>query len=395
MGGKTRIQSTRVESFIELRNTKIIYAETTSVGPKLVSHLLNKFDADSIIYVRPISSGAFEPSEKVGYRTKFYSAGVLQNYGKNIFKKYSDLFVDTYDVVYTEEEEDLEKDIEATPQSTAILRKANKEVLYTTYTYEKSRGYYKDKEFLQHRHTVKISELEETFKDHDTDNLIICTGKFKNLGRMLELTADVFNDKPITVIYVAQDVTHYFAPYGTVITDYFRTVNTKTGELMVGTHIRNLNTWRIFYQLKREYPEFSGNTDMLKAYTSIDMDMYTFIDSNSKDRTPREIISSGSSMKEEVLDDIFSYLEGLKLFQETVRSADPEKISTHALELFASDEIYQIDSYDDDFISTMRSEFQRLAPIKELLALFAHNGDFKSSQPLIELLLTTVNTQKK
>lgn len=261
---------------------------------------------------------------------------------------------------------------------------------------KKSRGYYKDKEFKQYKHTVKISNLDEEFKTYsDPSKLIICTGKFKNLGRMLELTADVFNTNPLRVIYVAQDVTHHFAPYGTLITDYFRTVNTKTGELMVGTHIRNLNTWRIFYQIKKEYSEFSENTELLKAITSIDMDTYTFIEEKANNLTPREVIEKNSSMKDEVLNDIFAYLEGLKLFQETVRTADANKISAHAQELFMSDEIYQIDAYDDAFISVMRSEFERLAPIKELLALFSNHGDFKSSQHLIELLLTTVNTKEK
>lgn len=136
-GGKTRIQSTRVETFTDLRNTKIIYANKASVGPKLVSHLLNKFGVSSIVYARPLAGGSFEPNELIGYKAQQYSGGVLQDYAMNIFRTYSDLNIDTYDVVYTESEEDLEKEQEVTTQSTAVLRRANKEVLYTTYTYEK------------------------------------------------------------------------------------------------------------------------------------------------------------------------------------------------------------------------------------------------------------------
>ena len=395
-GSKMKINSTRVENFNGLRGTKVIYAESSSVGPKLVNHLLDKFDVNSIVYIRPLpstNSGMFAITHKIS--GKSYQEDDIKLYGEKLFRKYSDLYIDTYDVRYTEEKEDFEKEVEITvsAESAAKIRKANHEILYTRYAdLEFSRWGDQELTSTQCRHNVKVKDIKDEFPD-DMET-VICTQKFRELGRMLEISSLIFPNDGIRVIYVAQDVLHHFLPYGILITDYFRTVNTKTGKLMVGTHIRNINTWRIFCQLLKEYNTFSGNNDLLDSYTSIDMPLFISMKSNAKDKSPREIIqaSSGSTLSTGVLDEVFQYLEGLRVFQNIVQTANKDLIAEKALELFKNPEIYNIDAYDEEFISMVKTEFERLAPIKDLLALMG-NGDFHASKPLIDLLITTLNTQ--
>lgn len=388
---KTKINSSRVDNFIELRGSKIIYADSSSVGPKLVAHLLQKWNVDSLVYVRPFTDTNFEGSFPVKYNKTELTAKEVRDYSIELFKKYGDLFIDDYDVIYTEEkEEDLEKEVEVSKETAAHIRKMNKQILYTIHT-DIQLDYSLDFSFKQVRIPVKIGELKNTFSSDR--EVVICTGSYANLGRMIEVSSIAFPKNPVLVIYVAQDVVHHFAPYGTLITDYFRTVNLQTGKLMIGKHIRNLNTWRMFYQLLRDYPEFSKNTPLLEAFTTIDIQQYKELRYNAKDITPKDMIKNGGNIGNAVLDEVFQYLEGLKVFQNVVQTADKDKIAAKALELFKSDEIYNIDAYDETFITHIKEEFERLAPIRDILTLMNENGDFKASKHLIDLLITTLNTQ--
>ena len=118
-------------------------------------------------------------------------------------------------------------------------------------------------------------------------------------------------------------------------------------------------------------------------------------DSN-KAADPKQIIlnSTGSSFSKEVVDDIFGYLDGLLEFQKVLRTADADLIAKKAQKLFQSDEIYAIDSYDEALVDTIRSEFDRLQPVRPVLALMDTRGDFQAAKPLIELLLNTLNTKE-
>ena len=400
-GSKLTISAHKVDSFYDLRNSKIIYAESSSVGPKLVSHLLNKFSVNSLIYVRPIPNPELSV---LRYNKQEYSVEELQTYSKTLFKNYSTLFIDNYEVKYDEKEEDLEKEIESDTQESkvalATIRKMNKEVLYTTYntTIENHYNYdSRDYEFIidskQERHTIKIKNIEETigeFKNAGKD-VIVCTGKYAMLGKIIELSAEAFN-KQVKVMYVAQDVVPHFAPFAKTFDDYFREINTKTGELMIGSHIRDLNTWRILFEIIKDYPEYAKNYNLLKAFTSIDVSLYSSIISRTRETNPRTIIENSYSKESSpILDDIFGYLRSLEEFQAVVQTADKDLIAEKALILFKSDEIFTIDAYDEEFIGTIKSELKRLHPIKDVLTLMETSGDFVAARPLIDELLLTLN----
>jgi hypothetical protein len=74
-----------------------------------------------------------------------------------------------------------------------------------------------------------------------------------------------------------------------------------------------------------------------------------------------------------------------------VKTADEKKIAATAQELFNSDEIYSLDSYDVEFIDSIKEGFNRLAPIAPVLALFKDYGDFESVKPFIDKLINALN----
>jgi hypothetical protein len=404
---KTKVQTTRVESFYELRNAKIVYAEHSTMGPKLVTHLLGKFDVSSLIYVRPSPAGSFDRSLPVKFGGVETFNSDVQDYTKDLFKQYSDLYLDNYDVDYDEEEEDLEKEQETTTESLALIRKANKEVLYTTYD-SSIQNFYCSKRVNQPgswgeglstrqiKHTIKIADLESKFNGEDKKELVICTGKYKDLGKIVDLCATLFKSNT-QVIYVAQDVVPYFTPYGTVISDYFRKIDEKTGQLMIGSQIRNLNTWRLLHEIVHSNADIATNFEMLEGFSNINVELFKKVYYNSRNVTdPKDIIlrSTGSTFTEQVVDDVFGYLDALLEFQKVVRTADEALIAETALKLFQSSEIYDLDAYDEELIHGIRSEFKRLEPIRPLLAVCNDSGDFNAAKPLIELLLKTLNTQE-
>ena len=390
---KAKISTEKIEDFTEVRNAIIIYAEKTSMGPKLVAHLLTKYDVNSLVYIRPNHTRIKTVLE---YGKKEYATGTVREYAATLLYKYSTLFVDDYEVKYDEKEEDLDTKEVNTASMMSLLRKANKEVLYTEYLEPKLEAWYGEgraPSFVkqQNKITRKISDLKNHFEG---EKIIICTGKYKNLGRLIEYTQVVFNKTYSRVIYIAQENVRYFKNYGTIITDYFREVNVKTGELMIGEHIRNLNTWRITFQLLEEYKVFSTKFNILEALTEIDVKILQQIHGRSESTRPREVIEENSKMTSDVLDDVFGYLEGLRQFQDVVKTTDKKAIAKKAMELFNSDEIYHIDAYDEEFISTLRTELERLKPIEDILAFCEDYGNHTAAKPLFDLLLTTLQNIK-
>lgn len=399
---KISISAFEVNNFKDIRNCKIIYAESSSLGPKLAAHLLNKFNVSSIIYIRPSLNTT---NEIVTFEGVKFTSKEIEYFMKEFLEKYSTLFLDAYEVNYQEKEEDLEKeqDIKDSGAETKLalseIRKQNQEVLFTTYTNRIVRSYISGGQHFilvpnQIKNTTKIKELKTQIeKIGHRDDVVVCTVKYSMLGKLLELSSLVFNS-PLKVLYVAQDIIHHFTEFATPFDEYYRKINPKTGELMIGSHIRNLNTWRIFSEFIQSAPDFSSNFMLLKALTSIDISEYTRIMNKGYGLSPRQIIektyhkdSSG------VIEDIFAYLKSLEDFQKVVQTADKTAIAEKALQLFNTDKIYTIDSYDVDFIETVKNEFKRLEPITPLLNALDVCDDYALIVPLIEELLTTLNNK--
>jgi len=388
--GKIKIRTEKVESFSAMGDAKIIYAAHSTLGPRLAVHLLNKYDVGHFLYIRqnPTKTKSVLELQKVEYPTS-----KVDDYTIDLLEKYSDLNLDKYEVVYDESEDDLESEIKQTKDTSLLgiearVRKANKEVLYMRfYDHYGLFGDYGDITYKREKHTVRINDIKHEF----SKDVIIVPGKFSELGKLVELASLLTTGKtPTNVIYVSQEVVKHFLPYGILITDYFRQLNTKTGELMIGEHIRNLNTLRIFRELLDAHSSFSENNAVIKTLTDINYDQYNELRRSSQSNDPQSIIMSNGNLKDEMVAEVFGYLKVLEQFHKTVKTGDKELIAKEALSLFGSDEIYLLDAYDEEFIDVVKTELERLAPIEPVLAVTT-DTDLAQAKELFNLLLITKN----
>jgi hypothetical protein len=390
-GDSVKLHSTIVDNFDDLRNARIIYSEDTNLGPKLAEHLMNtKYDCNSLIYIRPGSTRVKDVVEIAGSE---YSAHTLKRYTRTLLQDHSDLFLDDYDVVYENDVEDLDKaKVKLNVNNLAKQRKLNKEVLFMEYedvaidndVDERYTGSNRSK------HTVKISELPDELDGHD---IIITTGKFKNLAKMVETVQWIVEPneyKRDRIIHVAQDLVPHFAPFGTVITDYFITVNKQTGELMLGEHIRNLNTMRLLSELRDKYSGFSTNFRLLEAVTDIDISELKKLTGRMGRRTFKDLLMENGGLKQQELDEVLKYLDTLNAFQHIVSSGNAEDIAKAAKDMFNSDKVFTVDAYDKDLVDKVESEFKRLAVANPVLELMPDSISMELSD-LLKLLITTKN----
>ena len=385
----THIRATEISTFSAIGDSKIIYGDESTLGPKLALHILNKYDVGSFIYIR---KNPTRTRDVLSFRKVEYPTTKVNAYTKNLLLKYCDLNLDTYDVVYEEAEADLEEGV-VIPKDLGVasrLRKANKEILYYQYDWRMSIRWseYKVKRV---KNTVKISELKDSF----TEPVIIVPSKFTALGKLVEvahyITKGFYAEN---VIYISQESVKHILPYGILVTDYFRQLNTQTGELMVGENIRNLNTLRIFRDILEKNKTYSGNQCIIEDLTTINMTQYSNLTSNSGNTNLKFLISKNGGLESKLIDEVFEYLEVLEKFQKVVRTGDSAEISKQALALFGSSDIYHLDAYDADFIDTMEAEFKRLEPVEPLLEVLLE-VDLTRATGLINLLLETKNNLRK
>lgn len=395
-GGKTKIRTERIESFSGLGSGKIVYAEGASLGPRLAVHLLNKYESGHFIYIRKSTTRIKAILELYD---KEYSRDEVYEYSRNMIATHCDLNLDTYDVVYDESEDDLESEVSSSSEKepvvkglAALERKANKEVLYMQYYNQEFnlKNSYEKFTYRRNKYTVKISEIENDF-DELGNEIVLVPGKFTELGRLMELTHYLtYGIFPTNFVYVSQEVIKNFLPHGILITDYFRKLNTETGELMIGGLIRDLNTLRIFRRIVEEHRDFGMKFNVIEALTSINMHQYKELMHNSGTDDLRDLIEERGNIGAHAVDTVFAYLEVLEKFHNTVKTGDKDLISQQALELFGSGEIFYLDAYDEEFISTVEDEFKRLEPIHPILDII-YDMDLTHQKELLELLLKTKN----
>jgi hypothetical protein len=372
---------------------KVIYAAHSSLGPRLAVHLLDKYDVGHFIYIR---QNAARTKSVLEFQKKEYPTSKVDEYTVGLLENYADLNLDKYEVVYEESEEDLEGEVNEKVVKelglAARSRRANKEVLYMKYTKQSLNlladwvkyGYKREK------FTIKQDQIGSRFEDF-TEGIIIVPGKFAQLGKLVEIACYLTTGKfPENVVYISQEVVKYFLPHGILVTDYFRQLNSETGELMVGKHIRELNTLRIFRELMDKYSSFSDNNGVVEGLTDINYDVYKKLRYSSQDTDPKYVLEERGELGAQMVDEVFGYLKVLEEFQQIVKTGDKDKIATAALSLFGSDEIYHLDAYDEEFISVVEDEFKRLEPIEPILEVTG-NVDLERSKELFNLLLDTKN----
>jgi len=388
--GTTKIRTEKIETFSAMGDAKVIYAAHSSLGPRLAVHLLSKYEVGHFIYIR---QNAARTKSVLEFQKKEYPTSKVDEYTVGLLENYADLNLDKYEVVYDESEDDLEGTVEEKVVRelglAARSRKANKEVLYMKYE-EREINRWNKYTYKRRKYTIKQDQIGSRFEDF-TEGIIIVPGKFAALGKLVEIACYLTTGKfPENVVYISQEVVKYFLPHGILVTDYFRQLNNETGELMVGKHIRDLNTLRIFRELIDKYNTFSENNGVVEGLTDINYDEYKKLRYSSQDTDPKYVLESRGELGSQMVDEVFGYLKVLEEFQQIVRTGEKDKIATAALSLFGSDEIYHLDAYDEEFISVVEDEFKRLEPIEPLLGVTG-NVDLEGAKELFNLLLDTKN----
>lgn len=397
-GRVLKIESEIIDNWQALRNKKIVYARESNMGPKLANHLLEKYSAESIIYIRERPDRTKSYLEYYGgHRTYAVTA-----YMHTILEKNCHLNLDTYEVKYDEKEVGTEEkdNIVSTELTPAQERRLNAEVLYTTYVptmvYEYSR--YTGNDYVMSRDRdrteVKLSKLGSHLEKM-YENVIVCTGGYSDLAKFIEAAKYLspVHDTDDQIVFIAQDKVKHFAPHGIMIDDYFRTVNTKTGELVIGQHIRDLNTLRILHNLMDKYPDYSRKFQLLKSFGTLPTGKLSSMWQRGNGKTIKQMMTEVYKTDITLVDEIFQYLEVLENFHNVVKTGNKDEISEKALQYFKSDEIYTIDAYDEELITMIEEEFERLHNIAPLMEVLADNELDEVATKLLEELITLKRTQ--
>lgn len=388
-GKRLKLKTETIKSFRQASNMKLVYAKEKSLGPKLASHLLNEFNVGSFVYIRE-NQTRIKSTLSLTKTGKEYPIGVIKKYALNLIEKYNDLFIDYYEWTYIEPEIDEVDDVllEDNKVNQAKLRKMNKEIFW--YTYEFDCWLWDDIEFERKSVVKKLDQLGEVFKHSD---LIVVPSKYTKLGKMMIMIDKLFkNNTNFEAVFVSEENSEHFMKMGgTHITNYFRKLDPKTGELMIGEKLVDLNTAWQFKKLKDKYLDFANCSEIISTLSTIDKDKYdTFSYNNS--RSIKDVMLHSTRNDEALLTEILSYLDNLAEFQTVVGSKDKDAIALKALEIFDTDKIHNIYAYDKDYIDSVEEELKRLSVIAPIISSITHYS--AECTPLLNLLLKTIHKNK-
>jgi hypothetical protein len=383
---KLKIKTDICSSFDTISGSIIVYADESSLGPKLANHLLTKFNVNSFIYVRE-NVTRVRDSISLGRKSKDFSSTKIKRYSREIIKKYCDLNLDEYDVAYDETTEIEDVVLEDTAVNLAKIRKMNKEIMWYEHSFAHFDIYSRSVQFVRTKKEFKISELSNYTQGKE---IIIVPAAYAKLGKMLIIMNEIKRASiNFTCVFVAEDNIKYFEELGcTHIKNYFRTANTNTGELMIGQTLVDINTAYQMAKLKKKYESFSNNIEVISSISTIDKTKYDSFKYFNTDIPLREVFANSINDKN-VVKDIFDYLDTLANFQTIVGSKDKDLITAKAVELFNSEEIYNVYAYDKDYVDSVEAELERLSVIGPIIKSITYYSP--ECGPLLNLLLKTIH----
>lgn len=354
-----KIKSEIVKDFSSIANKKIVFSENSNLGPKLANKILNQMNTSSFIYVR---ENVTRMKQWIGLKdTKDYPTEVVKKYAQNILTKYNDIYLDIYEAFDDDEDEITDNELENNLVNLAQVRKLNKEVMW--YEYDTYESYGNEFSFRRSKHEIKIVELETFFKRKE---VIVVPSSYLKLAKMLYTVDYILEtiNKP-TIVIVAEENVKYFVEAGGIhITNYLRTLNLNTGELMIGEKFVQMNTLIQFEKIMDKYKLFSNDINIIKTISNIDSVKYSKL-YNSRSYTIKDLLSRATD--EETVNEIIAYLDTLSKFQEIVESKDKDAIIEKSKEMFGTDKIHSIYAYDKDYIDEIEAELERLSPIGPLI----------------------------
>lgn len=393
--GKTlKLVTQDVKTFESLFNYKIVWAEAKSLGPKLAEHLLNKeCDTYSFVYIRPHPT---REAKTVQINRTEYDTWDVRDYVHPFLQELVDIDLDGYDVEYDESDE-LDGASLGSKDSLAKLRAMNQEVLYTI---RKPYWYYSDDmRYETTRETIKVADIPQECKYWNKEHTVLISGSMMPLGKILEASHACI-DTGTRFIHVSQETLPLFAPYCTLITDYFRTLNTNTGELMIGAELKKLNTIEEIGNLinkdnprgAKTYKSFRNFETFLKQEnnTVLNMNLYaeayrtTIYEKSAMDKI------FNNSQFSEVKEDVLAYLKSTREFQKVVRSGNKEEIIATSMELFNSPDIFAIDAYDEELVADIKKVLDRFEYIAPLMNEMKDGPFLDTTTELLNKLINTI-----
>ena len=186
--GRIKLKTESVSSFDEMSGMRLIYGKEGTLGPKLASHLLEKYNTSSFVYIRE-NTTRIRTVISLTKTGRDYSVEEIKKYALNLIEKYNNLFIDTYEFKYTEPEGNLDDhQLEDNRVNQAKLRKMNKEVFWYTHEFAEWKYNY-DLGYIpilqRDSKVMPLSQISEHFRNVD---LVVVPSKFTKLGKMMIMT---------------------------------------------------------------------------------------------------------------------------------------------------------------------------------------------------------------
>lgn len=374
-----KIKGEIVKDFSSIANKKIIFSTESNLGPKLANKILNQLNTNSFIYVRE-NVTRIKQYIALG-RGKDYPSHLVKAYAHNILTKYNDIKLDLYAAFDDDEEEVTDNELENNSVNLAQIRKLNKEVMWYEFSvYEVVHEFIFRREKYEH----KIVDLEDNLKHKD---VIVVPSSYTKLAKLIMSVDHILaTTKLPTIVIVAEENVKYFVEAGGIhITNYLRTLNLNTGELMIGEKFVQMNTLIQFEKVMDKYKLFSNDINIIKTISKIDPVKYSKL-YNSRSYSIKDLLSRATD--EETVNEIIAYLDTLSKFQEIVESKDKDAIIEKSKEMFGTDKIHSIYAYDKDYIDEVEAELERLSPIGPLINDLSTYISSETSSLLKKLLKT-------
>ena len=375
---KLSIASSYAKDFSDIANLPIVFSESSSLGPKRAEYILNtRFpEYESFVYIRPNATGK-ERSSATFFRGGEVPTHSIFKYMLEVVKKYCSFNLDTENWEEIEEEvTEKAQVIVADKQSKAKYRRLNKLVIYREYDISLNSNWRSDREFDFTRQTTEIS-IARISKDFGDDDIVLCTNKFLDLGKLLVTGKYMLRNHSTRIIFVSEESLKHYLPYGTFITEYFRKFNEKTNELMIGKLLRDMATLKEYNQLQSEHnyllldPHFT--TDLLKVDAGKVADLHEAFKLN-KATSLAKVLTGTHKINTEAVTTVMDFMTRLSEFQKILASGDDEIIVHKSQEFFGSDKVYTLNSYDEEFINSLKSELKRVSVCRPLIGSMSNPG---------------------
>jgi hypothetical protein len=360
-GKGVTIDSKVAASFSDIVNLPIVCADETSLGPKRAQYILeSKFpDNDSFVYIRGSEANKNRLDTPL---SPSITTRDIQVYMGNLIAKCKNFNLDEedWDVVETELKD--HQELAPTKESREKFRRDNKIVLYQEHPkYTKGWNDIRDSVYAKKECTIK--ELKNEFVGEE---LIICTGNYKQLGTILDSIKDILGSSQ-RIIYVSQQSVKYFLPFGVFITDYMRKYNPKTKELMIGKLLRDLGTLKKFKEVTVKNYAVTKNTEIALKFLKLDNSKYKTLQKSREDVDITKLLTFNYKNQVEAVQTILDYVTLVGEFQKVLKTGDEALILSESKKMFNGEEVFNVDSFDDEFITELSSELERVSVCEFLI----------------------------